>query len=220
MFKSSRFFYLLIILFFVSGVVAIGYGLFHLLSVTEVPLCVQPIERQLSTSGGSFDLGEASESAELNDWWLSGYQLIEIAGAVVKPGVYRLVLDARMQDLIQAAEGFLADADQEYISQQINLAEKLEDGQRFYIPFQEEKELKQLEQEFCQLSDVRDSQIASDCVSLNNCSAEDLQQLNGIGEKRAEDIVKNRPFQQLDELVSKKLVPESVFKEIEELICL
>ena len=179
-----------------------------------MPICVQPIERDLAAPG------LASDSAKLNDWWLSGYLLVEIAGAVQKPGVYQLDLDARVQDLIQAAKGFLAEADQEFISQQINLAQKLEDGQRFYIPFQEEKQLKQLKQEFCQVSDVQESKNGSDCISLNNCLAEDLQQLSGIGEKRAEDIIKNRPFQQIDELVNAKLIPESVFNEIKDKICL
>src|SRR5512139_1938131 len=57
--------------------------------------------------------------------------VVYITGAVPRPGVYALPKDARMQDAISAAGGFLAEADKT----QINLAALLEDGQQLDIPY-------------------------------------------------------------------------------------
>ena len=42
--------------------------------------------------------------------------------------------------------------------------------------------------------------------------------LKGIGEARAAAIIKGRPYARKDELVQKKIVPESVYNEIKDLI--
>src|SRR5512138_684070 len=57
--------------------------------------------------------------------------IVYITGAVPRPGVYALPKNARVQDAISAAGGFLAEADKS----QINLAALLEDGQKLDIPY-------------------------------------------------------------------------------------
>jgi len=42
--------------------------------------------------------------------------------------------------------------------------------------------------------------------------------LKGIGEARAEAIIKGRPYARKDELVKKKILPESVYNEIKDQI--
>ena len=214
----SKFSYFFISALILGGVGAVIYGFAQLLTMTEVPLCVQPLQDNI----------QASTSANLAGWWQPGFYQVEIAGAVTEPGVYQVPLDACLQDLIQLAGGLAIEADQQFISQQINLAQNLEDEQRFYIPFQEEAILTDLELEFCQLAGTvsfsaessAESSSGSSCISINNSSAENLQQLTGIGEKRAADIIEQRPYQQLNELVSREVISESVFAEIKELICL
>ena len=56
--------------------------------------------------------------------------VVQIIGAVVKPGVYSMPEGSRVQDAVDAAGGFLAVAD----SNSINLAARLEDGQQVNIP--------------------------------------------------------------------------------------
>lgn len=52
------------------------------------------------------------------------------AGAVVHPGIYPLPVGARVADLLTAAGGPTADADLDAI----NLAAKISDGERVYVP--------------------------------------------------------------------------------------
>lgn len=53
----------------------------------------------------------------------------------------------------------------------------------------------------------------SELLDLNSCSKEQLVALPGIGEKYAEAIIKGRPYKSKDQLLSKKVVPESNYKQ-------
>jgi DNA uptake protein ComE-like DNA-binding protein len=59
---------------------------------------------------------------------------------------------------------------------------------------------------------------AAALLDLNSASVEELQALPGIGDKRAADIVKNRPYKGKDELVQKKIVPGAVYAKIKDQI--
>ncbi len=58
--------------------------------------------------------------------------LVDVAGAVEKPGLYRLPRGDRVFDAIAAAGGFSADAD---MSRVPNLAGRLTDGEQVKVPF-------------------------------------------------------------------------------------
>lgn len=51
-------------------------------------------------------------------------------------------------------------------------------------------------------------------LDINSASEAELQALPGIGDKRAADIIKNRPYKGKDELVQKKIIPEGVYAKI------
>ncbi|KAA0678427.1 helix-hairpin-helix domain-containing protein [Roseomonas genomospecies 6] len=51
-------------------------------------------------------------------------------------------------------------------------------------------------------------------IDLNTAGKDELQTLPGIGEARSDAIVKNRPYRSKDELVSKKIVPQTVYDDI------
>jgi DNA uptake protein ComE-like DNA-binding protein len=55
-------------------------------------------------------------------------------------------------------------------------------------------------------------------MDINSASEKDLATLKGIGDVRAKAIVKGRPYKGKDELVQKKIIPQSVYDEIKELI--
>ncbi|MDB5590673.1 helix-hairpin-helix domain-containing protein [Enterovirga sp.] len=57
---------------------------------------------------------------------------------------------------------------------------------------------------------------AAKLIDLNSATKEELDALPGIGPVRAEAIIKGRPYKGKDELVRKKILPESVYEGIKE----
>ena len=55
---------------------------------------------------------------------------------------------------------------------------------------------------------------ASSLIDLNNASRDDLMTLDGIGEVRADAIIRARPFKAKTELVERRLIPESLYEKI------
>ncbi len=51
-------------------------------------------------------------------------------------------------------------------------------------------------------------------VSINTATAEQLQQVKGIGKSHANAIIKGRPFKAVDELVSKKILSQTEFDKL------
>jgi len=53
-------------------------------------------------------------------------------------------------------------------------------------------------------------------LDINSASVEDLRQLPGIGEASAKKIVQNRPYTRKDDLVTKKVLPQTAYDAIKE----
>lgn len=136
---------------------------------------------------------------------------VDISGAVVSPGVYDLNSEARVEDLIKAAGGVTEDANPEYLSKSINLAQKISDGMKIYIPFVGETG---------QVSgaSTTGSVSGSGITSLNQASGSELENLPGVGPVTAQKIIDNRPYSSIEEVLSKKAVSRSVYLKIKDKI--
>ena len=55
---------------------------------------------------------------------------------------------------------------------------------------------------------------ASSLIDLNSASRDDLMSLDGIGEVRADAIIRARPFKAKTELVERRLIPEALYDKI------
>jgi competence protein ComEA len=55
-------------------------------------------------------------------------------------------------------------------------------------------------------------------IDINTASEKELSALKGIGDVRAANIVKNRPYKGKDELVQKKIIPPAVYAAIKDKI--
>ncbi len=55
-------------------------------------------------------------------------------------------------------------------------------------------------------------------ININTATQAQLDTIPQIGDKRAASIIKNRPYRTLDELVSKKALPDGVFQKIKSFI--
>ena len=100
-----------------------------------------------------------------------GQIVVYITGAVNSPGVYSLPMEARIKDLVDAAGGFLAGAEEE----KVNLAALLEDGQQIVVP-----------------GLVDTSHISAGRININAATAADFDSLPGIGPTTAQAIVDYR----------------------------
>ena len=55
---------------------------------------------------------------------------------------------------------------------------------------------------------------ASSLIDLNSASRDDLMNLDGIGEVRADAIIRARPCKAKTELVERRLIPEALYDKI------
>lgn len=143
--------------------------------------------------------------------------LVDVSGAVVKPGVYSLDADARIQDALVAAGGIAEKADRARIAQMLNLAAKLSDGAKVYIPRVGETQVT-LQGAVKSETDTVSTTSSGNGVNINQASESELDTLPGIGKVTAEKIIANRPYQSINELTQKKVLGASVFEKIKDKI--
>ncbi|OGK64687.1 hypothetical protein A2313_02550 [Candidatus Roizmanbacteria bacterium RIFOXYB2_FULL_41_10] len=132
--------------------------------------------------------------------------IIDVEGAVEKPGVYELKANSRLLDAIKKAGGLSSSADRYLIAKTYNLAKKLADEEKVYMPFWEERDSNVL------------GTFTSDLTYINSASLTQLELLPGIGPVRAQKIIDSRPYSQLEELISKKVLGEATFAKLSGLI--
>ena len=135
----------------------------------------------------------------------------DIEGAVQKPGVYELSFGARVEDLLIAAGGLSAEADREWVEKTLNRAQKLTDGVKIYIPKKGE-EVKGVTRSVSSGQAVVEEQ--SNLVNINTASQSELEALWGIGPATAQKIITNRPYQSVEELLTKKILKSNVYQRI------
>lgn len=135
---------------------------------------------------------------------------VHICGAVINPGVYQVPAGTRVYQALELAGGSSDDA---YLSG-INLADKLADGQKVYIPSEGENA------EGIISTDSGD--VQSVMININTASEAELMTLPGIGQSRAKDIinyrVKNGLFESIDDIMKVSGIKEAAFEKIKDLI--
>lgn len=143
---------------------------------------------------------------------------VDVSGAVVNPGVYTLSGDSRVSDAIAIAGGFTKEADSEWISKSLNRASKLSDGAKLYIPRTGEIPTSSTHFGLLTTGSTSNQVLTSSTISINSASQSELEILERIGPVTAKKIIDNRPYSVIEELVSKKVVSQSVFDKIKEKI--
>ena len=130
---------------------------------------------------------------------------VDIGGAVKNPGLYELEKGARVKDGITAAGGIVGNAD----TSQINLAKKLNDEEKLYIP--------KVGEQAPVVATGGPSPAQTGPVSIQNGSKEDLMRLPGIGEKTADKIIEYRtahPFTAVEDLKEVPGIGDKTFESL------
>jgi competence protein ComEA len=137
--------------------------------------------------------------------------VVDVAGAVVTPGVHHLEAGARVVDAVDAAGGLAPDAD----APRLNLAALLVDGQQVYVARVGEAPL---------LAASAGGTAATGpappapLVDLNTASATELEELPGIGPTTAAAIVdhreRNGPFASVDDLLDVRGIGDAKLEQL------
>lgn len=169
-------------------------------------------------------INESSSEVKANEFIT---YTIDISGAVNKPGVYKVDSNITLDEAIKKAGGFSKEAAKDFIGRNFNLAKNITDKEKIYIPSENDIEKGLYTQEHVPIQGTTtesDNQPQADTetngISINTASLDDLDALSGVGPVTAQKIIDNRPYESIDELVSKKAVNNSTFNKIKDLISL
>jgi competence protein ComEA len=123
-----------------------------------------------SSDGGEFGFSSSGQGSDV---------VVDVTGAVQRPGVYRLPAGARVTDAVDRAGGASGKA----LLEAVNLAARLADGQQVVVP--------ELGPGGVPLS-VAGATGQEGPISLGTATAEQLDTIDGIGPVTAQKIVEYR----------------------------
>ena len=203
---------------------------------TEVDTADQDISSEKEGSEGTEETGDRKAAGNIQEIGNADagsgsmeHIFVYVCGAVNTPGVYELEAGARLYEAIARAGGVREDGAEESINQ----AQAVSDGERLYIPTDEEVR-QGLDAYLLSGSAGGDAAAgsqsavpggpsgssASGKVNINTASREELKTLNGIGDTRAGSIVvyreSNGPFGSIEDLMKVEGIKEGVFNKLKD----
>jgi len=139
--------------------------------------------------------------------------VIDVSGAVSRPGVYKLPQGSRVQDALQAAGGALPEAD----LGTLNLAGPLDDGSLVRVPVKGESQSPP-----SRSGNVSIPGASGSLTNINTATQEELENLPGIGPTLAQRIVEyrqaNGPFATIEAIQEVSGIGPGTFEKIKDLI--
>ena len=176
------------------------------------------VERADTGSADASDDGDPSSDSKKASTASEVY--VDVDGAVVTPGVYRLREGARVAQAIDAAGGLTPEAD----VAGLNRASKVVDGQKIYVPHVGEQQTVDAVAGSGPGGASAGTSVVSDLVNINTANAAELQTLSGVGPSMAQSIIdertQNGPFTSIEDLMRVSGIGEKKFAKIKDCICI
>ncbi|MCW6701186.1 DUF655 domain-containing protein [Anaerococcus sp. NML200537] len=143
---------------------------------------------------------------------------VYISGEVLHSGVYAIEDGDRLDDLVKKAGGLTERAD----INAINLALRLEDQMKIYIPNIDENQNINADnpQTLGQSQSISNQRLQAK-ININIASKEELMTLPNIGEKRADAIIeyrKQKRFEKIEEIKNVSGIGDKYFEAMKDLI--
>jgi competence protein ComEA len=154
--------------------------------------------------------------------------VVDVQGAVVRPGIVRLPEGSRVGDAIAAAGGYGPRVAADRVGQTLNLAALLKDGDQVVVPSRDDPSTGPAGGSTGAGAGGAPGGGASGGpsagggpVDLNHATAAELDALPGIGPVTAAKIIAAReeqPFTSVDELASRKVLGAATLARIKDLV--
>ncbi|WP_040513036.1 ComEA family DNA-binding protein [Gracilibacillus halophilus] len=168
-------------------------------------IIVDPAQEQQTSSDDMFVV-EDTDTEEVSSEEDTGSTevMVDIKGEVKQPGVFEMNAEQRVKDVVDLAGGFTEEADQT----SINLAERVYD-EMVIIVYSSEAE-----------QGTNGSIRQADKIRINQASIEELKELPGVGEVKANAIIEyresNGPFKDASELTKVTGIGDKTVEQLKE----
>jgi competence protein ComEA len=146
--------------------------------------------------------------------------VVDVGGAVLRPGVYHLSTGARVGDAIAAAGGYGPRVDAARAGEELNLAALLQDGQHVQVPSRDDG-AGGGGGGTGPGSSAGPGSGGANLVDLNHATEAELEALPGIGPATAAKIIASREgtrFVAVQDLRDRKLVGQKAFDGLKDLV--
>ena len=205
-----------------SVVIIVSLGIYlteHLTEKTEIALIENEAAQITEITKEPIPVSEEKEKIIV----------VDIAGAVKNPGVVYLIEGSRVNDAVTEAGGLAENAD----TILVNLAAKLSDGDKVYIP-EEKKNEKSASSEPAGIitniiSNSADSSNSSGAsgsgsslININTADSEQLQALSGVGPATAQKIIdyrnKSGGFKKIEDIMKVSGIGAKTYEKLKDKI--
>jgi competence protein ComEA len=153
--------------------------------------------------------------------------IVDVQGAVLRPGVVRLAPGSRVGDAIEAAGGYGPRVAADRVGQALNLAAELRDGDKVVVPSRDDPGAPSADgpagggNGSTGSGGSGGSGAGGGPVNLNAATSAELDALPGIGPVTAAKIIAAReeqPFASLEDLRTRKVLGAATLEKIKDLV--
>lgn len=196
----------LILSFFILALAILFFILAGQEDKNSLPSEVNTLDELLSTEETESMDNKNDEGEEIGKD--ISFVLVDVKGAVTRPGVYQLDGKSRVVDAINIAGGLTDEA----FTKDVNFAKHLVDEMMIYIPVEGEI-----------ITDITldvDNDMETNRININTANLGELETLTGIGPQKAQEIIRYREtegnFKTIEELTNVSGIGDKTFEKLKD----